>query len=58
MVVADNCAIAVNSIFADYQSLDGSHLLLGAIFLLFKFMETFPVILTLQSVQPDFSGLI
>ena len=41
MVVADNCAIAVNSIFADYQSLDGSHLLLGAIFFTFQIYGDF-----------------
>ncbi len=41
MVVADNCAIAVNTIFADYQSLDGSHLLLGAIFFTFQIYGDF-----------------
>ena len=38
MVVADNCAAAVNTIFADYQSLEGSQLLLVPFSSLSKFM--------------------
>lgn len=41
MVVADNCAAAVNNIFADYQSLEGSQLLLGAIFFTFQIYGDF-----------------
>lgn len=41
MVVADNCAVAVNEIFADYQVLEGSHLLLGAVFFTFQIYGDF-----------------
>lgn len=41
MVVADNCALAVNGIFADYQVLEGSQLLLGAIFFTFQIYGDF-----------------
>lgn len=35
MVVADNCAVAVNLIFDEYQTLDGFSLFLGAVFFTF-----------------------
>lgn len=41
MVVADNCAAAVNTIFADYQTLEGNQLLLGAIFFTFQIYGDF-----------------
>lgn len=41
MVVADNCAMAVNRIFDDYQALDGMHLFLGAIFFTFQIYGDF-----------------
>lgn len=41
MVVADNCAVAVNQIFAVYQHLDGFNLLLGAIFFTFQIYGDF-----------------
>lgn len=41
MVVADNCAMAVNRIFDDYQVLDGMHLFLGAIFFTFQIYGDF-----------------
>lgn len=41
MVVADNCAMAVNSIFADYTSLDGMNLLAGGIFFTFQIYGDF-----------------
>lgn len=43
ILVADNCAVAVNMIFSDYQSLNSSELLLGA------FLFTF-------QIYGDFSG--
>lgn len=41
MVVADNCAAAVNLIFDDYQALGGTHLLLGAVFFTFQIYGDF-----------------
>lgn len=41
MVVADNCAMAVNSIFADYTSLDGINLLFGGILFTFQIYGDF-----------------
>lgn len=41
MVVADNCAAVVNMIFADYQSMEGSYLLMGAIFFTFQIYGDF-----------------
>lgn len=41
MVVADNCAIVVNMIFADYQNFDGSYLLMGALFFTFQIYGDF-----------------
>lgn len=41
MVVADNCAAAVNMIFNDYQSLSGTHLFLGAVFFTFQIYGDF-----------------
>lgn len=41
MVVADNCATAVNLIFNEYQSLDGFNLFLGAIFFTFQIYGDF-----------------
>ena len=41
MVVADNCAVAVNTIFANYQSASGPELLLGAIFFTFQIYGDF-----------------
>lgn len=41
MVVADNCATAVNAIFSDYASLGGTHLLVGAIFFTFQIYGDF-----------------
>lgn len=43
ILIADHCAVAVNTIFADYQSLSGSELFLGA------FLFTF-------QIYGDFSG--
>ncbi len=36
VVVADNCAIYVNDIFANYSTLSGSELILGAVFFAFQ----------------------
>ncbi len=41
MVVADNCADAVNGIFADYQTADGMRLFLGALFFTFQIYGDF-----------------
>lgn len=41
MVVADNCAKAVDLIFNDYQSLDGFNLFLGAVFFTFQIYGDF-----------------
>ena len=41
MVVADNCAVAVNEIFADYSSLSGPHLFCGALFFTFQIYGDF-----------------
>lgn len=41
MVVADNCAVAVNLIFDEYQTLDGFNLFLGAIFFTFQIYGDF-----------------
>lgn len=41
MVVADNCATAVNTIFSDYASLGGTQLLLGAVFFTFQIYGDF-----------------
>lgn len=41
MVVADNCAMAVNTIFNEYQALDGTHLFLGALFFTFQIYGDF-----------------
>lgn len=41
MVVADNCAAAVNLIFNDYQSLNGVDLFFGAIFFTFQIYGDF-----------------
>lgn len=41
MVVADNCAVAVNLIFDDYQSLNGLDLFLGAVFFTFQIYGDF-----------------
>ena len=41
MVVADNCAAAVNLIFDEYQTLGGTHLFLGALFFTFQIYGDF-----------------
>lgn len=41
MVVADNCAIAVNNIWADYTNQDGMNLLLGAVLFTFQIYGDF-----------------
>ncbi|WP_337408883.1 MBOAT family O-acyltransferase [Paraprevotella xylaniphila] len=41
MVVADNCADAVNEIFANYQTADGMQLFLGALFFTFQIYGDF-----------------
>lgn len=41
MVVADNCATAVNTIFDEYQTLGGTHLFLGALFFTFQIYGDF-----------------
>lgn len=41
MVVADNCAAAVNLIFDEYQALDGINLFLGAVFFTFQIYGDF-----------------
>lgn len=41
MVVADNCAVAVNLIFDEYQTLDGFNLFLGAVFFTFQIYGDF-----------------
>lgn len=41
MVVADNCAMAVNAIFSDYQAMSGPELLMGAIFFTFQIYGDF-----------------
>lgn len=41
MVVADNCAVAVNLIFDEYQALDGFSLFLGAVFFTFQIYGDF-----------------
>ena len=41
MLVADNCAMAVNAVFADHESYDGSMLLLGAVLFAFQIYGDF-----------------
>ena len=41
MVVADNCAVAVNEIFVDYSTLSGPHLWVGALFFTFQIYGDF-----------------
>lgn len=41
MVIADNCAIHVNSIFSDYENLPGSVLVVGAIYFAFQIYGDF-----------------
>ncbi|MBQ8502356.1 MAG: MBOAT family protein [Bacteroides sp.] len=41
MVVADNCAMAVDRIFTNYETLDGSHLWLGALYFTFQIYGDF-----------------
>lgn len=41
MVVADNCAIAVNQVFADYNSWGGGNLLFGAVLFTFQIYGDF-----------------
>lgn len=41
VVIADNCALVVNDIFANHASLDGSYLLLGALFFTFQIYGDF-----------------
>lgn len=41
ILVADNCAVAVNMIFSDYQSLSGSDLFLGAFLFAFQIYGDF-----------------
>lgn len=41
MVVADNCATVVNTIFADYQIMSGPQLLMGALFFTFQIYGDF-----------------
>jgi D-alanyl-lipoteichoic acid acyltransferase DltB (MBOAT superfamily) len=41
VVIADNCAIQANAIFADFQNCDGSLLLLGAVFFTFQIYGDF-----------------
>lgn len=41
MVIADNCAMLVNNIFADYQHLNGSTLFFGAFFFAFQIYGDF-----------------
>lgn len=41
MVIADNCATAVDLIFNDYRSLDGFNLFLGAVFFTFQIYGDF-----------------
>ena len=41
VVVADNCAMAVNEIFADYQTLDSFNLLCGALLFMFQIYGDF-----------------
>ena len=41
VVIADNCAVTVNTLFADYTSYNGSELLLGAILFAFQIYGDF-----------------
>jgi len=41
MVVADNCAVAVNHIFGHYETMDGPQLLMGAVFFTFQIYGDF-----------------
>lgn len=41
ILIADNCALAVDTIFRDYQTLDGSVLLLGAVLFAFQIYGDF-----------------
>ena len=42
VVVADNCALFVNGVFENYQTLDGSTLFLGAFFFTIQIYGDFP----------------
>lgn len=42
VVVADNCALFVNGVFENYQTLDGSTLFLGLSSLRYRFTVIFP----------------
>lgn len=41
VIVADSCAMIVNKVFADYQTLPGSSLLIGAVFFAFQIYGDF-----------------
>ena len=41
IVIADNCAVFVNDVFANYETLSGSTLLLGAVFFAFQIYGDF-----------------
>ena len=41
IVIADNCAVYVNDVFANYETLSGSTLLLGAVFFAFQIYGDF-----------------
>lgn len=41
IVIADNCAVVVNDVFANYETLGGSRLLIGAIFFAFQIYGDF-----------------
>jgi len=41
VVIADNCAVVVNNVFANYQTMSGSDLLLGAVYFAFQIYGDF-----------------
>ena len=55
-VIADTCALYVNETFSHYDQHNAPTLILGAIFLPFRSMETSADIQTSPSEQPDFSA--
>ena len=58
IVIADNCAVFVNEIFANYSDYSSSTLFLGAVFLRSKSMETFLDILIWLLEQLNCLGFI
>lgn len=54
MVIADNCALVVNDVFGNYSNYSASTLVLGAFYLLSRYMVIFRGIRILLSGQLNY----